>query len=158
MTTTGFSTHDHTMCIATAIKSAEDHCATAKVQLTPVRRRVLEILLAHHKAMGAYDILNILREEGLGSQPPVAYRALDFLVTQGFVHRIENQNAFVACTHPGTDHEPAFLICTDCKTVAEMDAKLDQGPLSNAAHRAGFTVQNAIVEALGQCPSCAKPS
>jgi Fur family zinc uptake transcriptional regulator len=84
------------------------------VALTPVRRRVLEILLAQHRALGAYDILDTLREEGLGSQPPVADRALDFLIKNGFAHKIERLNAFIACTHLGQSHTPAFLICWNC--------------------------------------------
>ena len=96
----GFSSHDHTHCITDNMAQIEAHCAKEGLQLTPVRRRVLEILLHEHRALGAYDILDKLRSEGLGSQPPVAYRALDFLVTHGFAHKIERLNAFVACANP----------------------------------------------------------
>jgi Fur family zinc uptake transcriptional regulator len=75
---------------------------------------VLEILLAQHRALGAYDILDTLREEGLGSQPPFADRALDFLIKNGFAHKIERLNAFIACTHLGQSYMPAFLICRNC--------------------------------------------
>ena len=75
---------------------------------TPVRRRALEILLKEHRALGAYEVLDGLREPGFGSQPPVAYRALEFLVTHGFAHRVERLNAFIACAHPGKAHAPAF--------------------------------------------------
>ncbi|MEO0356818.1 MAG: transcriptional repressor [Pseudomonadota bacterium] len=136
------------------MKTAQDHCDTAKIQLTPVRKRVLEILLQEHRAMGAYEVLDMLREEGLGSQPPVAYRALDFLVSHGFVHRIERLNAFVACAHPGQTHTPAFLICTECDAVAETQTALDKGPLTIAAQDAGFTITDAVVEARGRCPKC----
>ena len=94
MTAHGFDPHDHDHCIADALSAAEDACARRKLNLTPVRRRVLEILLQQHKAMGAYDILARLESEGLGSQPPVAYRALDFLVSNGFAHKIEGLNAY----------------------------------------------------------------
>ena len=77
--------------------AAEALCAARKLQLTPVRKRVLEILLEAHEAMGAYDVLARLAAEGLGSKPPVAYRALGFWVEQGLVHRIEKLNAYVAC-------------------------------------------------------------
>ncbi len=96
----GFEPHDHIGCIADAITVAEARCTANGLQMTPVRRRVLEILLQEHVALGAYAILERLRQEGLGSQPPVAYRALDFLVKHGFVHKIERLNAFVACSHP----------------------------------------------------------
>ncbi|MBU0861441.1 MAG: transcriptional repressor, partial [Alphaproteobacteria bacterium] len=101
MTATGFDRHDHSACVSDAISSAEQHCAAADLRLTPVRRRVLEILLESHAALGAYDVLARLDAEGLGSKPPVAYRALGFLVDNGFAHRIEGLNAFIACAHPG---------------------------------------------------------
>jgi Fur family zinc uptake transcriptional regulator len=150
----GFDTHDHAHCIADCIAAAEEHCRTAGVQMTPVRRRVLEILLERHRAMGAYEILDILRDEGLGSQPPVAYRALDFLARQGFVHRIERLNAFVACAHPGEDHAPAFLICRTCDRVAEAPSDARKGRLGEAARQAGFKIERAVVEAVGLCPDC----
>ncbi|OUS38011.1 Fur family transcriptional regulator, partial [Rhodobacterales bacterium 56_14_T64] len=84
----GFQAHDHASCISDCVAIADIHCKAQGLQLTPVRRRVLEILLQQHQSLGAYDILDLLREEGLGSQPPVAYRALDFLVKHGFAHKI----------------------------------------------------------------------
>ena len=121
-----------------------------------MRRRVLEILLERHHALGAYDILDQLRQEGLGSQPPVAYRALDFLVSHGFAHKIERLNAFVACAHTGQDHVPAFLICRSCSKVAEAQATPDRGHLAQAAREAGFTIERMIIEAVGLCPGCAE--
>lgn len=154
MSTRHFASHDHSMCISTAVAAVEAECRARKLQFTPVRRRVFEILVAEHKAMGAYDILDRLRAEGLGSQPPVAYRALDFLVSHGFAHRVEKLNAFIACTHPGQDHNPAFLICRKCGTVAEAAADPAQGTLGSAAASAGFAIENAVVEAEGICPGC----
>ena len=49
----GFHSHDHASCVAEGVEAAERHCAAEKLQFTPVRRRVLEILLSEHKAMGA---------------------------------------------------------------------------------------------------------
>ena len=119
-TPVGFGEHDHAHCKAHGLSSAEAICDAAKVQLTPVRRRVLEILLEAHEALGAYDVLARLSAEGLGSKPPVAYRALGFLVDNGLAHRIEKLNAYVACTHPGEAHDAAFMICRSCGTVAEV--------------------------------------
>ena len=105
--------------------------------------------------MGAYEVLDILREDGFGSQPPVAYRALDFLVTHGFAHKIERLNAFVACAHPGARHSPAFMICRLCQSVAEAQSSQEAGPLGDAARAAGFHVEQTVVEAEGVCPACA---
>jgi Fur family transcriptional regulator, zinc uptake regulator len=150
----GFHTHDHTDCIRSTIAQAEAYCAEHKLRLTPIRRRTLQILLAEHRAMGAYDLLALLSSEGLGTAPPVAYRALDFLTSAGFAHKIEGLNAYIACTHPGADHSPAFLICTRCKSVAEADTSATKGRLGQAAREVGFHISHTVVEALGLCPKC----
>ena len=150
--TLGFVRHDHTNCIASALDCAERRCIEHKVQMTPVRRRVLEILLESHSAMGAYDVLARLDAEGLGSKPPVAYRALSFLVDQGFVHRIERLNAFIACTQPGATHDPVFMICRDCGLVAEAESA--NPALQQAANENGFLLEQTVTEAQGLCPAC----
>lgn len=146
-----FARHDHGACIHDALAAAEATCAARRVQLTPVRRRVLEILLESHVALGAYEVLARLDAEGLGSQPPVAYRALSFLVDNGLAHRIERLNAFVACHHPGSGHAPAFMICRLCRKVAETEVPLTLGDAQ------GFRIERTVVEAEGLCPACQGP-
>ncbi|WP_172298920.1 transcriptional repressor [Pseudoruegeria sp. HB172150] len=154
MDTIGFERHDHKACMHDGVAAAEAFCAEQGLQFTPARRRVLEILLEKHRALGAYEILDILREEGLGSQPPIAYRALDFLTSNGFAHKIERLNAFVACSHPSEGHSPAFLICRICGSVAEATAAPARGMLGKAAKEVGFRIERAVVEAEGVCPNC----
>lgn len=154
MNTVGFAKHNHATCIKDGMKTVDAHCAESGLQLTPVRRRVLEILLAQHRALGAYEILDVLRAEGLGSQPPVVYRALDFLSANGFVHKIERLNAFVACVHPHGDHTPVFLICHACDSIAE--AHTEHTDLTGLANDVGFQIERTIVEAEGLCPKCQK--
>jgi Fur family transcriptional regulator, zinc uptake regulator len=117
-----FETHDHSHCAADVLEKAGAMLHHSGARLTPVRKRVLEILLEDHRAFGAYDVLERLTAEGFANQPPVAYRALEFLVENGLAHRIARLNAFAACMHPGTDHAPAFFICQTCKSVAEAPA------------------------------------
>ncbi|MEN8892031.1 transcriptional repressor [Planktotalea arctica] len=152
----GFSKHNHAHCISGNLAQIEAHCRAEGLQLTPVRRRVLEMLLHEHRALGAYDILDKLRAEGHGSQPPVAYRALDFLVSHGFAHKIERLNAFVACAHPGKAHDPAFLICRKCDGVAEAQTQPTRGQLGTSARIAGFQIERTVLEAEGVCPNCAE--
>jgi Fur family zinc uptake transcriptional regulator len=149
-----FAAHDHAHCSASALARAEAITAAAGARLTPVRRRVLEILLEEHKALGAYEVLARLAAEGFGNQPPVAYRALEFLVEQGLAHRIQRLNAFAACTHMGEAHAPAFLICRACATVAEAEAAPVRAALDAAAAPLGFAVERSTIEALGLCPAC----
>ncbi|WP_299146595.1 Fur family transcriptional regulator [uncultured Tateyamaria sp.] len=155
----GFASHDHGACVTDALHAADTRCADEGLRFTPVRRKVLEILLQEHRALGAYAILDGLRDSGFGSQPPVAYRALDFLVQHGFAHKIERLNAFIACTQPSHTHAPVFMICRLCDTVAETQSAPGRGALSDAARATGFQIERTVVEAEGVCPSCAdKPA
>lgn len=154
----GFSPHDHAHCVASALRAAENRCAQDGLRLTKVRRKVLELLLQQHRALGAYAILDLLRAEGFASQPPVAYRALDFLSQNGFVHRIERLNAFIACSNPAAPHSPAFMICRKCNAVAEAVTSPQKGILGTAAKAAGFQIERTVVEAEGICPACQDPT
>jgi Fur family transcriptional regulator, zinc uptake regulator len=149
-----FAVHDHAHCTSDALSRAETVTQASGARLTPVRRRVLEILLEEHRALGAYDVLARLASDGFGNQPPVAYRALEFLVDQGLAHRIQRLNAFTACAHPGEAHAPAFLICRKCQSVAETAADKARLALEDEARKAGFTVERTTIEALGLCPAC----
>ena len=149
-----FAVHDHAHCASDALARAEALVAAKGLRLTPVRRRVLEILLEAHRALGAYDVLTRLAAEGFGNQPPVAYRALDFLEEQGLAHRIRRLNAFTACMHPGETHAPAFLICRGCDAVAEAPAAPVLVALEAAAADTGFVIERSNIEALGLCPAC----
>lgn len=150
-----FAPHDHQHCSRHALDAAVARLEAQGARLTPVRRRTLEILLESHRAMGAYEVLDRLAAEGFGRQPPVVYRALDFLVSHGLAHRLQRLNAFAACLNPATDHSPAFLICRNCDRVAELGAAPMRDALSGMAQAAGFQVERATIEAMGLCASCA---
>jgi Fur family zinc uptake transcriptional regulator len=152
----GFAHHDHASCVVDGLSAAEARCTSEGLRFTPVRRKVLEILLQKHRALGAYVILDQLRDAGFGSQPPVAYRALEFLVANGLAHRIERLNAFIACAHPGEIHAPAFMICRLCDVVAEAQSAPARGALDAAARATGFRIERTVVEAEGVCPACAE--
>ncbi|MEZ5931267.1 MAG: Fur family transcriptional regulator [Alphaproteobacteria bacterium] len=149
-----FAKHDHERCRADALADAQHLCKTRGVRLTPVRERVLDLLWQAHRPLRAYDILETLSAEGFGSQPPVVYRALDFLIEQGFAHKIERLNAYLACDCPTDDHGAKFLICTACERVAEFDDRAIAEALSEVAAGSGFMIGRATLEVEGLCPDC----
>lgn len=153
-TSLAFRRHDHQHCSADTLARAEALAAAGALRLTPVRRHALEILLEAHRAMGAYEVLDRLAAAGYGRQPPVAYRALDYLVAHGLAHRIQRLNAYVACLSPGEAHAPVFLICGSCDRVAEVPGRRVRAALEAAAAATGFAVERASVEAVGLCPDC----
>lgn len=150
----GFDAHDHSACISHSLEAADARAARDGLRLTKIRRRVLEILLEEHKALGAYEILERLKAEGHANQPPVAYRALEFLTKAGFAHRIERLNAFVACTSPEARHAPIFMICRACDAVAEAGSSRAGKNISDTAEQVGFTIDTIAIEAEGLCNAC----
>lgn len=149
-----FEQHDHTTCSEITLKSAEEYCRRNNLKLTETRRKVLELLLVAHRALGAYPLLDLLKESGFRSQPTVAYRALDFLVKHGFAHKIKSLNAFIACTHPDRNHSPAFMICRQCETVAETNPEIPGFNVSVDERSLGFKVEQTVIELQGLCHTC----
>jgi len=149
-----FRAHDHGECSRSLMGAAQTLCAERGLRLTPVRQKVLELLLKSHAPLGAYAILSELADSGFSAQPPVAYRALDFLVENGLAHRLEKINAFVACNRPGEGHAPVFMICSDCGQVAETSEERRRSPLDRTARAIGFDIQHMVVEAQGVCAGC----
>jgi Fur family transcriptional regulator, zinc uptake regulator len=146
--------HDHTRCTAAALSHAEEHCAAHGERLTPMRRRVLEVLAASHKPLGAYEIMERVGGEARPA-PITVYRALDFLRASGLVHRIESRNAFMACAHNhGADALVVFLICEQCGAVGEMPAGPLAPALASAAKAAGFSPKMSVIEVSGTCANC----
>ena len=146
--------HDHAVCIDDALAAAEAVCARQGLRLTALRRRVLELVWQQHRPVGAYDLLERLRDEGRSAAPPTVYRALAFLLRTGLVHRIESLNAYIGCADPGRDHSAQFLICRDCRAVGEIDDPEIVGLVSRRADDMGFTADRQTIEVMGLCPSC----
>jgi Fur family zinc uptake transcriptional regulator len=149
--------HDHGRCAADAISHAETVCEKRGQRLTPIRRQVLEALLASHQPLGAYEIIAALGREATAPAPITVYRALDFLIANGLVHRIESRNAFLACVH---DHDDtglvAFLICEQCGTAGEVEASGLARTLKDVGRNAGFAPRMSVVEISGVCRNCAQ--
>jgi Fur family transcriptional regulator, zinc uptake regulator len=147
--------HDHGRCSADALAHAEALCAQRGERLTPIRRQVLEALAAHHRPLGAYEIMDRLSADGRRRAPITIYRALDFLVENGLVHRIESRNAFVACiNNHGQSDVVVFLICENCGAVGEAPGAAVAEALKGAARDAGFSPRSPVIEIAGMCAHC----
>ena len=147
--------HDHERCSSDALAHAEALCAERSERLTPTRRQVLQSLLATHRPLGAYELIDRLAAEGARPAPITVYRALDFLQAQGLVHRIESRNAFVACIHSHDSGNPVvFLLCDRCGAVGEVDSSAAANALKAAACAVGFTPKTPVIEIAGICANC----
>ena len=146
--------HDHLRCVSDALAQAARLCRDRGARLTALRARVLEIVWQSHKPLGAYDMLAVLAAEGRSAAPPTVYRALEFLLEHGLVHRLSSLNAFVGCSRPGHAGSGQFLICQSCGNAAELnDGGVERAIVRSAAAH-GFDVNRHTVEVSGVCPEC----
>jgi Fur family zinc uptake transcriptional regulator len=136
------------------ISAAEAMCARANESLTPLRRRVFELLLDREGPAKAYDLLDALKDEQASAKPPTIYRALDFLVRLGLAHRIESMNAFVACDLGSCARSTIFLICERCGGSEEIDSGHALSDVADAARLRGFELHRTVLEASGLCAAC----
>ena len=147
--------HDHARCVADTLTRAEEACDRSGRRLTPLRRRVLEALAESHAPIGAYDIVERLKRAREAVPAMSVYRALDFLVTEGLAHRIESQNAFLACNRGhDSDEVVVFLLCERCSTVAEVKSDAVGRDLARAAGAVGFEARTPVLEIKGLCENC----
>ena len=145
--------HDHQSCLEHALANAEQLCQQRGKRFTTTRRRVFELIWQQHKPIGAYEVLENLQQDSRAA-PPTVYRALDFLLDLGLVHRINSLNAYVGCIHPEYPHDGQFLICKSCKAFAELDSPLITAAIEQSAAETDFEVHQHTIEIMGLCPRC----
>ncbi len=146
--------HDHRDCVAQTLQTAEQICLNKGLRLTPIRRHVLELISANHKAIGAYELLDLFRQQDPKAKPVTIYRALDFLIESGLVHKIESLNAFIACLQAGYQHKSAILICDQCQNAYEIDATSVYEKLFALSEAVQFKPQCLTLELHGLCANC----
>lgn len=140
--------------IEAALSRAQLICTMRSARLTPVRRRVLELILSSDQPMGAYALLGELQRGRGKLGPPTVYRALEFLLAHKLIHKVETSSAFIACVDIEHPHESQFMICDDCGATEELHDEDIVRSLRRLGERRGFAVERQIVEAHGLCPAC----
>ena len=149
--------HSHHHLDAKGFVRAVEHASKERgLRLTPLRREVLQLVAAANKPVKAYDLLDQLREQHGNAAPPTVYRALDFLLGNGFIHKLESINAFVSCHHPAEAHQVPFLICDVCSSAQEVCDEWVADLIEAQAKALGFRPQAQTLEVHGTCRNCRK--
>lgn len=149
------SKHDHNKCVNAALNAAEHLCVARGVQLTTIRQQVLALIWESHKAVKAYELLDRIKPQQSAAKPATIYRALDFLIEQGLIHRVESLNAFVGCRCSGQQHEQLLLICKECHEVEERSAIEVMQAIAGELEAANFVLHSKAIEIHGICAHCA---
>lgn len=147
----GHHVHD----AAAFVRAVEQACEQRGLRLTPLRAQALALVAAAGKPVKAYDLLDRMKEGSGSVAPPTVYRALDFLLEQGFIHRLASINAFVSCHHPQVRHSVPFLICDTCQNATELEDERITALLDTQARELGFIPSAQTLEVHGICAACA---
>lgn len=140
--------------VESRLDRADSLCAARGKRLTPVRRKVLELLLRHGRSLKAYELLDAIRTEHQGAAPPTVYRALDFLVEEGLVHRLDAVNAWIACLDAGGTPHNLLAVCVHCGAVAEISDTTIGRMLGERMQQAGYCLAADEMEIRAICPAC----
>ena len=145
---------DHEVCIERAMREAESICQEKGLRFTDLRREVLRLIWSSHVPAKAYDILENLKGKEWSAKPPTVYRALDFLLETGLVHKLDSINAYIGRSHPRDHNGCYFLICTDCNEAKECCSSELSDAIESAWHNNTFRPKKITLEVLGQCNAC----
>ncbi|MGP1665096.1 MAG: transcriptional repressor [Rhodanobacter sp.] len=146
--------HAHHHDARSFVRAVEHASKERGLRLTPLRKEVLELVAASNKPVKAYDLLDLLREKHGNAAPPTVYRALDFLLENGFIHKLASINAFVSCHHPAEAHQVPFLICDSCFGAQEVCDERVAELIEAQAEALGFQPQAQTLEVHGICKDC----
>ena len=139
------------------IEEVRAKCVALGLRFTPLREKVLEFIANASGPSKAYTLLEQLRSEHDSAAPPTVYRALEFLLENGFVHKVESINAFVACPHPGGTHLAQFLVCDQCGSAIELEGEMLPKLFTELAVAQRFSAERLVVEVHGRCSNCTRP-
>lgn len=150
------TSNHHQKCIESAMNQAEKLCARNKLQFTKLRKSVFTIIWQSHNPLKAYDILQQLQKNDAAAKPITVYRALDFLLNNHMIHKLESENTFFGCTHPGKTHNCYFLICKKCHIVQEGCKNDILKDIYNHINQDNFKIEYVTLEIQGICQNCSK--
>ncbi|OCG06610.1 transcriptional repressor [Gilliamella sp. wkB178] len=137
------------------IEKIETLCKQRNIKLTTQRRTVLDIMLTANKAMSAYDLLDLLKVSEPQAKPPTIYRALEFLLEQGFIHKVESSNSYIICPHfNNPEHISILFICDKCQQIIEKHSTDIEQQLKQLAQQNIFLIKHSVLEIHGFCQQC----
>lgn len=141
------------------LDKAQSLCVQRDVRLTPQRFKVLKLMMQQKNAISAYDLLDLFRTIEPKAKPPTIYRALEFLLEQGFIHKIESTNSYILCHHfDYQSHTSALFICDMCNSVTEHHVEGIEHILQTIADKNDFNLKHSVIETHGVCNGCQKKS
>lgn len=134
--------------------AAREHCEKRGARLTTIREQVLRLVLSYPYVVKAYDLLTELQKLRGHAAPPTVYRALDFLVEMGILHRTESLNGFVFCPDFTHEHQSLITNCHRCGKTTELPAEEEIHRLLDFCAKHQFALSHNPIVLAGLCANC----
>ena len=142
------------LLIEQSIQAADSLCSQSNARFTDMRKTVFRLILEHNAPIKAYELLERLKIYKSSVQPPTVYRAINFLMELGLVHKLSSLNAYFACSHPHKRHNCFFLLCKECGLIQESCNSPLLESLRATAKKNKFLAEFFSVEIKGLCSNC----
>lgn len=139
---------------ARSLQSAERLCRNKGLAFTALRKQVYELVAAQSSPVSAYELLDALKTERHNAAPVTVYRALDFLLQAGLVHRIDALHAYTACEAESADHGGMLLVCDSCRQITELENPGLEQQITKTALDHQFHTAHHLIEIRGLCSDC----
>lgn len=149
------SCQNHQHCTEDAMNNVREVCLQKGIRFTALREQVLTLVWQSHKPLGAYDLMDMLAEVSHRRiAPPTVYRALDFLLGIGAIHKINSLNGYIGCPSPKSEHPSYFFICTQCHSASECIDVTLKNQIEQLGKEHQFAIEKQWLEVLGVCQAC----
>jgi Fur family zinc uptake transcriptional regulator len=133
------------------------YCSVIGLKLTSLRKTVLFILWEDRRPLKAYEILEKLSVLKENSTAPSIYRALDYFLHYGVVHKIESIQSYTLCESPDKQlPSEVLMLCSQCNGVKEVYSEDIRTWVQRLAKENQFCLGQAPIELKGVCKSCQK--
>lgn len=145
------TTEEKEKLLAIAVQICRDHGE----RLTNQRRKILKLAMEQTSPLiKAYTLLGKMQEHDKTVAPPTVYRALNFFVSVGLMHKIEALNAYLICTHLHCQHQSLILVCEKCEFVKEISAEDSVSNIDKSCSKHGFSASRQDFLIIGTCKKC----
>lgn len=136
---------------------------TKGFRITKPRCRVLEVLDRAKTPLSAYDIKDLLVEQGEKIDTVSVYRVLECLEENALIHRVLSTGKVRKCSLQHEDqcelsqdeHCHHLLICEQCNAIEEIHCPGTEVLIKAVEQQSQFTIKSHNIEFLGICPTCA---
>lgn len=140
-------------CRRLPIEAYRAHGASAGLQWTKPRERLLHLIWTEEKPLGAYEAADRLSGQGARAHATSIYRWMQSFEEAGLVLPIVTWNRFLLSPDPAVKLW-GLLLCRGCRACIPVNLAPERPWLERTLGHRGFEARRYCVECEGQCSAC----